>query len=268
MVRDQFTIATWLSIGAVIQSTAYALLPYRNIVTILPVVLFLSYKLARTLAITAGLLPNPRMKDVIPNRTTLLFPDEKGVREQAANNTMCAIILAVTSNHPLGALGPGFKEVGDRFDNMCKELGETATQNGFLGYSSWLNAGDNMTSSEFMSILYFENEHYLHDYAHGPMHSEALQWWRETEKKIPHIGIMHEVFACPKKSWEGIYVNYPPVGLGATSKEVTGPDGKKSWVNPLVKLGGKLLYSKGRMGRAYGNDEWSTMASLQPAELN
>lgn len=46
-------------------------------------------------------------------------------------------------------------------------------------------------------------------------------------------------------------------GLGATSKEITGPDGKKSWVNPLVKLGGKLSYSKGRMGRAFGDDEWT-----------
>ena len=58
------------------------------------------------------------------------------------------------------------------------------------------------------------------------------------------------------------------IGLGATSKEVTGPDGKKSWVNPLVKLGGKLLYSKGRMGRDYGDDEWDALSSLKPAELN
>jgi hypothetical protein len=49
-------------------------------------------------------------------------------------------------------------------------------------------------------------------------------------------------------------------GLGATTKEVTGPDGKKSWVSPLVKLGGKLMYSKGRMGRAFGDDEWSASA--------
>lgn len=57
-------------------------------------------------------------------------------------------------------------------------------------------------------------------------------------------------------------------GLGATTKEVTGPDGQKSWVNPLVKLGGKLMYSKGRMGRAYGDDEWNALAALTPAEVN
>jgi hypothetical protein len=212
MLRDQFSIATWLAIGATIQATAYALLPYRNIVIVLPVILFLGYKLAWTACILARLLPNPRMKDVIPYRTALVFPDEKGAQEQAADATVCAIVLGVVSNHPLGMLGPGFKEVGDRFDAMCEEMSNSASQYGFLGYSAWLSAGDNTTSNEYMSIVYFENEHYLHEYAHGPMHSKAMQWWRETEKNIPHVGIMHEVFACPKRSWEGIYVNYPPVG--------------------------------------------------------
>lgn len=46
------------------------------------------------------------------------------------------------------------------------------------------------------------------------------------------------------------------IGIGATSKEVLGPDGKKSWVNPLVQLGGKMSYSKGRMGREFGDNEW------------
>ena len=212
MVRDQFSIATWLSIGAVIQAAAYALLPYRNIVTVLPVVLFLSYKLAYTTCVMTGLLSNPRMKDVIPYRTTLLFPDEKGVQDKAADTTVCAIILGVVSNHSLGMLGPGFKGVGDRFDNMVAQMSADASKYGYLGHSAWLNAADNMTSSEYMTILYFENEQYLHEYAHGPMHSEAMKWWREVEKNIPHVGIMHEVFACPKRSWEAIYLNYPPIG--------------------------------------------------------
>ena len=212
MIRDQFSVATWLSIGAVMQTAAYALLPYRNIVTVLPVILFLGYKLAYTTCVLTGLVPNRRMKDVVPYRTALVFPDEKGVRDKAADTTVCAIVLGVVSNHPLGMLGSGFKEVGDWFDKMVEQLSDDASRYGYLGHSAWLNACDHATSSEFMTILYFENEHYLHEYAHGPMHSQALQWWREVEKDIPHVGIMHEVFACPKRSWEGIYVNYPPVG--------------------------------------------------------
>ncbi|KAJ4341635.1 hypothetical protein N0V87_001650 [Didymella glomerata] len=256
MIRDQFNIATWLSIGAIIQAAAYTLLPYRNIVTILPVILFLAYKITYTACVATGVLPNPRMKNVNLYRTGPIYPDEKGVQDKAADTEMCAILLGVVSNHPLGMLGPGFKRVGDEFDAMVKQMSNDATRYGYLGHSAWLNAADSTTSSEFMTILYFQNEQYLHDYAHGPMHTETMKWWREVEKEIPHVGISHEVFACPKKSWEGIYINYPPVGLGATTKEVTGPDGKKSWVNPLVKLGGKISYSKGRMGREFGDNEW------------
>lgn len=46
------------------------------------------------------------------------------------------------------------------------------------------------------------------------------------------------------------------VGIGSTTKEVTRLDGKKVWMSPLVRGKGKLSYPKGRMGRAYGEDEW------------
>src|SRR5690242_5887899 len=169
MIRDQFSITTWLSIGAIIQATAYALLPYRNIVTILPVLLLLGYKLASTACVLFGLVPNPRMKDVLLGHTTPVFPDEKGTQEKPADRTICAILLGVVSNHPLGMLGPAYKEIGDQFEAMWNQMSDDATKYGYLGHSSWLNASDNTTSSEFMSIVYFENEDYLHDYAHGPM---------------------------------------------------------------------------------------------------
>jgi heme-degrading monooxygenase HmoA len=109
-------------------------------------------------------------------------------------------------------LTPGYKEVGDRFEGMIRELSADASKHGFLGASAWLNATDRTTSSEYASIVYFENEDYLHAYAHGPMHSAAMQWWREAEKDLKHVGIMHEVFACPKDGWEGVYLNYHPTG--------------------------------------------------------
>lgn len=100
------------------------------------------------------------------------------------------------------------------------------------------------SGNEFASILYFENDEALHRYAHGPMHSSAMLWWREAEKNLDHVGIMQEVFLAPEKSWEGVYLNYHPTGkyckrserfmvltsvtagLGSTTKEVTGLDGK------------------------------------------
>lgn len=153
------------------------------------------------------------MKGVIPYRTSVVLPNEKGIMpDNPSENPVCAIVLAVVSNHPLGMFAEGFKEIGDRFDGMVKEMSADATKHGFLGSSSWINAGDRTTSNEYMTILYFENEHALHEYAHGPMHTATTQWWRETEKRLRHIGIMHEVFACPKNSWEAIYLNYKPVG--------------------------------------------------------
>ena len=67
---------------------------------------------------------------------------------------------------------------------------------------------------------------------------------------------MHEVYAAPRHSWEGIYVNYHPTGLGATFTEAN-VKGEKKWMSPLVKGRGKLAYSKGRMGREYGDNEWT-----------
>ncbi len=188
------------------------MLPYRNIVTILPVVLFLGFKLTHTVLVFTGVLPNPRMRNVVPGYATVIFPDEKDAQEKASDTTVCAIVLGIVTNHPLGMIEPGYKEIGDQFDDMVSQLADDATRYGYLGHSSWLNASDNDTSSEIMFIIYFENEHYLHEYAHAPMHSETMRWWRNVAKDIPHLGIMHEVFACPKKSWEGIYVNCAPVG--------------------------------------------------------
>jgi hypothetical protein len=63
-----------------------------------------------------------------------------------------------------------------------------------------------------------------------------------------------------------IYYSRSCVGIGATTKEVTGADGRKEWVNPLVRAKGKLAYSKGRMGRAYGDKEWEAFGATLRAD--
>jgi hypothetical protein len=50
-------------------------------------------------------------------------------------------------------------------------------------------------------------------------------------------------------------------GLGQTTKAVVGSDGKKVWVSPLVRGKGKLAYSKGRMGRSFGDKEWEAFGA-------
>ena len=255
IVRDNFTIPTWLMMGALIQGLL-CLLPYRNSALVAPVVLVLTYQIVRTVLISFGVLHNPYMDGVIDGRTVPVFATEKGTREKPADQGVCAIMLAVRSNSPLGMFAPGFKEVGDYFQTMSAELDKQATALGYMGQSQWLSAGDRGVSSEYMSMVYFESSEKLHEYAHGPLHTDAMEWWQRTAKQHKHIAIMHEVFAAPKNSWEGVYINYHPTGLGAARKEAT-VDGKQVWINPLVKGNGRLTYSKGRMGKPFGNGEWN-----------
>lgn len=256
---------TWLAIGALIQGLL-CLLPYRNIALITPVILLLGFQVARTLLMSAGILHNPYMDGVLEGKkTALLYPDEKGVYGKPADRSICAIVLAVRSNSPLGMFADGYTEVGDYFVAMSKELDKNPTVHGYLGSSAWLSAADRGVSSEFMSIVYFDSAESLHAYAHGPLHTDALEWWQRTAKKHKHIGIMHEVFAAPKNGWEGVYVNYHPTGLGATSQEVN-IDGKQVWTSPLVECKGQLRYSKGRMGRPFGDKEWVALENTLTAE--
>jgi hypothetical protein len=160
-----------------------------------------------------NILPNDTMRDVIPGRTTIIYPDASGSQEVSGARPMCAILLSVVSHHPLGMLAPGYKEVGERFGAMTRELSADATKHGFLGASNWVNTSRSR-SNEFGTIMYFENDEALHDYAHGKMHTDTMLWWREEEKagRVKHVGIMHEMFAAPKGGWEGVYLNYHPTG--------------------------------------------------------
>ena len=265
MIRDNFSISTWLIVGAFLQGIL-CLLPYHNIALVAPVIMLLVFRVLRTALQTVGLLRNPYMDGVIDGRTVPVYPDENGNREKPADTQVCAIMLAVRSNHPLGIFGDGYKEVGDYFEKMSTQLDKSPTIHGYLGNSSWISAADRGVASEFMSMAYFDSPESLHTFAHGPLHTEAMDWWQRTAHKHKHIGIMHEVFAAPKNSWEGIYMNYHPTGLGATNKEVT-VDGKKVWMNPLVLGKGRLTYSKGRMGRPYGEKEWPAFENtLAPEE--
>lgn len=64
---------------------------------------------------------------------------------------------------------------------------------------------------------------------------------------MPYIGVYHEAYDVPAKSWEGIYVQTPRLGLGAGKVEVD--DGK--WGDMLVEArSGVWKSSEGRMGRS------------------
>ncbi|CAI6314097.1 unnamed protein product [Periconia digitata] len=261
IIRDQFPITTWIFLGALIQGLLHIILPYRNIVLVLPVILIIASQAINTLLQLAGITTVPALKTMIPHRTTVAFPSSETGQQTFGDRPICMILLSIVSHHPLGMLAPGYKETGDRMDEMLQDLNAKATKHGFLGASAWINT-ERTTSNQTAIMLYFENEERVHAYAHGPLHTATLQGWVKATKGRPWLGIMHEIFLSPAGGWEGVYVNYHPTGLGATSKEVIGPDGETRWINPLIKTNGKLLYSKGRMGREVEEKEWLEFEKL------
>lgn len=97
MIRDCFTISTWLSIGAVIQG----LLVYfvRPTYAVAPAALILLYKLSRTTLQSFGLLRNPYMDDVIMGKFSAQHGDAAGnAPTEGSQNQIAIIQLASRSN--------------------------------------------------------------------------------------------------------------------------------------------------------------------------
>ena len=66
---------------------------------------------------------NPYMKDAIMQEVSAQVPDKDGeVPEEAASEKIAVLLLGSRSNHPLGVLAPGFKDLGEHFEKMTAEL--------------------------------------------------------------------------------------------------------------------------------------------------
>jgi hypothetical protein len=75
-------------------------------------------------------------------------------------------------------------------------------------------------------------------FAHGPLHRTGWDWWNRTVKDHLHLAIYHEVYAVDSKSWEAIYTDCEPTGLGATSYLKKGDQlvngvVAEEWISPL-----------------------------------
>jgi hypothetical protein len=112
-----------------------------------------------------------------------------------------------------------------------------------------------------MIISYWRSLEAVHAYAHSPLHREAWLWWDKTLPAHKHIGFMHEVFEAPKGMWEGVYINFQPVLLGATTylKRGVKTEGGKvedEWVSGLLDANrGRLKTSNGRRGMTGSDTE-------------
>ncbi len=68
-----------------------------------------------------------------------------------------------------------------------------------------------------IAVQYWESFDALDDYArdHALPHRRAWQRYLREALDDPAMGLWHETYLADPGSWEGIYVNMPPWGLGA-----------------------------------------------------
>jgi len=61
-------------------------------------------------------------------------------------------------------------------------------------------------------ISYWKDLKGLQEFATSSAHLSGQNAY--LKKKYPYMGVMHETYHSPKGSWETIYDNVPPLGLG------------------------------------------------------
>jgi len=253
-IRDQLTISTWLCIGAVIQGGLFLTI---GRLAIVPAVSLLLYRTLDTYAMVIGFKENIYMKDVIQRKFSAQIPDELGQQgSKPADSPVTVFIIGTRSNHPLGMLAPGFKELGAYFQKMADDLEKNAEKFGYLGMTTWLNASVRSTGSELQQVAYFKNVDGLHAFAHDKLHREAWDWWNSTVAEHAHLSIYHETYDVPKGHWETIYANSHPSGLASTTHKITDEKtGMDAYASPIVDASrGVLKSSAGRMARSQGDD--------------
>lgn len=251
IVRDQMSLSSWLALGAIFQGLLFLVLG--RVALILPVTV-IGWRVLDAFLQAQGLKHNPYMDGVILNKFSAQMPSEDGAYgNKPANGEVNVLLLGFKTNHPMGALAPGFKEMGDYFLAMMKDLEEHKSENGMLGASNWMGS-ERSTSNELLVLFYFRSVEDIHKFAHGEVHRAGWNYWNKTVHQHPHLSIWHEVFRAGSGNWESIYANSAPTGLSATAfKGISEETGESVWHSPVVDARkGLLKTSAGRMSRSQG----------------
>ncbi|KAK7556955.1 hypothetical protein IWX49DRAFT_18743 [Phyllosticta citricarpa] len=277
-IRDQLTISSWLALGACLQSLLFLV---AGRVALVPAFVLIFYRVVDTALMVKGWKPDPdAMENILKNKYAVHYPDSQGKYSgKPANKDVVVFMIGARSNHPLGLLAPGFNTLGDYFDKMCEDVEARSEEYGLLGCTNYAVQGDCSTSTETMSVMFFENMEGLHKFAHDPLHREGWNWWNKDLAKFGHISIWHEAFHSPAGHWEGIYINSHPRGLAATTVPITLEKdsgdlkaGTKAYLSPIVDARkGVLKTSAGRFSvleskadehDKYGKDPYERYGNL------
>lgn len=252
---DHYSFSTWLLIGGSLQ--ALLAIIFGSFWVCLPVLLLLAARSLDTLAIIFKFKPNPYLEGAIHNRVAPQIPDSEGNFSSNAGSAKVAVfLLGFKVNDPRGIFAPYLQDIGTANDGLWKELAANAPDSGYYGSSVWTSR-DSKGAVEILTISYWRSTEDIHEFAYGPSHKKIWDQWNKWDKEgvVKHLGINHEIFEVDAHRWEGVYLNFQPTMLGATTflrkgdKDVGGVV-EDQWVSALMDARkGKLRTSAGRLGR-------------------
>ncbi|PGH12780.1 hypothetical protein AJ80_06604 [Polytolypa hystricis UAMH7299] len=245
LIAEDFELTTWMAIGASIYAVMVWVLPFWISVP-LPI-LFLVTRTIKTVLMSKGIL-SPPSSDTLPGRYTAKIPGPYG---RGQGGVVC-FILGARINHPMGRAAPGIYEVDKMYRSAWREAAGNRDKYGYLGKSSMLVASEEKGGITFLWLTYWKTLEGLRDFAAGDSHRTVQMQW--LAKQYPYLGIMHETYHSPSGSWENIYHDFQPFGLGSTKYAVeTDPSTKEGGVETDEKgrpLSTPLISAKGRSMRS------------------
>ncbi|KAF2821383.1 hypothetical protein CC86DRAFT_459045 [Ophiobolus disseminans] len=260
MLPVDYTVSTWLTLGALLQCILVALLP-RNVALLPPIAIFM-VRFIRGYLIAKGALPNPVTKEVTHGRQTWQIPSADGtVATTGSRESIVVLVLSASFSHPNGRYSPGSKTMNDYFVAMWLDAQENREKYGYLGNTPALYTQDDGTrqdtkGSTAVYLSYWKSLEGLHRFAHAGPHMKGQLWWENgAMNNFPHLGVSHEVYEVPAGNWENVYHNFRPFGITNTEYPVpviNEESGKESvqWVSGLRSADGKDWKNmQSRMGR-------------------
>ncbi|KND93670.1 hypothetical protein TOPH_01604 [Tolypocladium ophioglossoides CBS 100239] len=253
IVKTLFTLYPIVLVAAFFQLLFCALLP-SDFSVVPSAILLLGYAVTTLIHhLTPSSPMNPYTQHIVPGRATAQLPAPSGsFGTDPGAQGLVVFNLGVQWNHPLGILSPGAKEMIQRFMAMNADLMRRREELGLISINHW-KGRDVETASALNITYYFRDVASIHRFAHQELHRKAWDWYHGHH--FPHIGIFHETFIVPARSYETIYDNCVPVGLGRGAVRCEDVKGEEQWVNTLVSADTPALKTQMfRLGRgAQGN---------------
>jgi hypothetical protein len=215
---SDFTVSTWLLLGATLQCVLVATLP-RNL-ALLPPIALLVCRYARSYMVATGILPNPVYKEVTHGRQTWQIPSADSTpAKTGSTDSIVVLVLAASVTHPNGRFSPGSKEMGTYFGKMWADAETNREKYGFLGNTPAMVTEDNGSRQDskgtnMVYLSYWKTLEGLHKFAHGSVHMQGQLWWEKgAMETYKHLGVMHEVYEVPAGNWENVFHSFRPFGI-------------------------------------------------------